>query len=239
MKNRYLKSMQHPPRTHRDPAVWLTTFNDLITLLMVFFVLLFSMGSLDADRFAVFQKGLQNAMGVLEGGMNAPQGMVSDYQRSLLDRDLLEGQNFLKFSRSEGLEAEYTRKGIRITLRDELLFRSGSAKITEEGHRLLNTLAAVIRPMQRHVRIEGHTDDRPISTLRYPSNWELSTARAVNVLTYLLQGDLDPVLLSAAGYGSCRPRVPNDSQDNRALNRRVEIILGQTVSEPNAQTDWR
>ena len=224
------RSCKKGPSSHpvpQSPVPWLTTFNDLITLLMVFFVLLFSMGSLDKDRFTLFQEGLQNAMGVLEGGMNAFQGVVSDDRHSSADPESQNGESFQKISRTEGIEAEYSRKGIRITLRDELLFRSGSALITEEGLRLLTDLCDILKPMQRRIRIEGHTDDRPIATLRYPSNWELSTARAVSVLTHLLvQGGVEPMRLSAAGYGSCKPRVPNDSEKHRALNRRVELIQG-------------
>jgi chemotaxis protein MotB len=233
MKKRLRIPMPSCRQGQDGPKVWLTTFNDLITLLMVFFVLLFSMGSLDAHQFTIFQKGLQNAMGVLDGGKNATQGVVSDVQRSIADLEDASGDSFRKLSHNEGFEAEYTRKGIRITLRDELLFRSGSAKITPEGLQLLSELSTVIKGMQRHVRIEGHTDDRPIATMRYPSNWELSTARAVHVLSCLLQqGGIEPVLLSAAGYGSCKPRVPNDSERLRALNRRVEIILGPTAEGP-------
>jgi chemotaxis protein MotB len=109
-----------------------------------------------------------------------------------------------------------------------LLFQSGSASLTEEGLRLLGQINAVIKPLQRQVRVEGHTDDRPIATTRYPSNWELSAARAIGVVNYFSnQGGMPASRLSAAGYGAFKPRGANDNEVQRAANRRVEIILGQ------------
>ncbi|RJQ84845.1 MAG: flagellar motor protein MotB [Desulfobacteraceae bacterium] len=231
MVNRRLRA--HNEQVPENSASWLTTFNDMVTLLMVFFVLLFSMGSMNADRFKQFVNGLQSAMGVLDEGRHSVEGVIHDRQVSVFDRSMADdaSQSFQALARSEGLEAEYTRKGLRVTLRDELLFRSGSANLTGEGLRLLDEISTIVKPMQRRIRIEGHTDDRSIATLRFPSNWELSTARAVRVATYLIQhGGIEPTLLSAAGYGSSRPRVPNDSEVHRGLNRRVEVILGQTAS---------
>lgn len=221
---------------------WMTTFNDLMTLLMVFFVLLFAMGSLDSQRFHNFQNGLQSAMGVLNEGRHSSEGLISDRQGEVADRPEVEPPvgdppaNFQELTRTQGLEAEYTPKGIRLTLNDQLLFQSGSAALTEDGLRLLESISAVIKPMQRHVRIEGHTDDRPIATSRYPSNWELSTARAIGVVNFFIdQGGIPASFFSAAGYGSFRPRVPNDSEAHRAANRRVDIILGQVdASGPDA-----
>jgi chemotaxis protein MotB len=223
-------SREAPPE---NALSWLTTFNDMITLLMVFFVLLFAMGSLDAGRFAHFVNGLQSAMGILYEGRNSTQGVISDRQLSVADRNMADRslQSFQALAGTEGLEAQYTPKGIMITLRNELLFGSGSADLTQSGLRLLNKISTIVKPMHRRIRIEGHTDNRPIATQRYPSNWELSTARAVRVVTYLIHhGGIEPMLLSAAGYASSKPRVPNDTDAHRALNRRVEIILERTAA---------
>jgi chemotaxis protein MotB len=226
------------PRTDEKapPVAWMTTFNDLMTLMMVFFVLLFAMGNMDTEKFSNFQKQLQSGLGVMHAGRNAGEGVPSLNQDTPTDTDdrspealpdTTQAENLKELSRTQGLEAEYTAKGLRITLSDELLFRSGSANLTEDGLRLLAQLSTVIKPMQRHVRIEGHTDDRPIATPRYPSNWELSAARAIGVVNYFSnQGGIPASLLSAAGYGSLRPRAANDNESHRAMNRRVEIILG-------------
>ena len=132
---------------------------------------------------------------------------------------------------ADGLEAEYSSKGIKLTLNDELLFRSGSARITPQGEDLLRRIGEILQPMKRSIRVEGHTDDRPIATRRYPSNWDLSAARAIEVVKFFNQNiGIAPRLLSAAGYGSLKPKKANDSEANRAANRRVEIVLGRQVN---------
>ena len=224
-----------------DSNCWLTTFNDMITLLMVFFVLLFSMGSLDVERFKHFQNALQSAMGLLEAGRHAPVGIVTD-QPSIPGREAEAGQGASPSGAEQvpaidtrGLEAVYTSDGIHLTLDDKLLFDSGSARLTTGGEALLDRVARIIKPLKRTVRVEGHTDNRPIATSAYPSNWELSTARAVRVVKYLIQpAGIAPQYLAAAGYGDSKPRAPNDTERNMSKNRRVEIILGDCAQFPNA-----
>ncbi len=229
------------PDTH-DSSKWLTTFNDMITLLMVFFVMLFAMGNIDVNRFQHFQNALQSAVGVLYPGQNAPVGIMTE-EPSTPSRILPEDQSATDEAESldglestSGLEAEYTRRGIQLTLNDELLFTSGSARLTRQGIGLLDRVARIIGPLNRLVRVEGHTDNVPISTSRYPSNWELSTERAVQVVKYLQQhGDIPAQNLSAAGYGASKPRAANDSEAGRSKNRRVEIILQQKAASQNVQ----
>ena len=220
---------------------WLTTFNDMITLLMGFFVLLFTMSSLDVKRFKTFQNALQSAMGVMYEGRHAPLGTLSNASSS--DTQIKnenetmarEQQSLSALSETRGLEAEYTPRGIQLTLNDQLLFSSGDAALTIEGKSLLGRVAAIIRPFNRNIRVEGHTDNIPIATVRYPSNWELSTERAIGVVKYLIDpGGILPNRLSAAGYGDSKPRVPNDTAANRSKNRRVEIILGPAILESDA-----
>jgi chemotaxis protein MotB len=226
-QNRFNGEQAAPFRTK-----WLTTFNDMITLLMVFFVLLFSMGSLDLAHFKTFQNALQSAMGVLHPGEHAPIGIISkDGENSAspansadIDEDAGDHMNQLKDT--QGLEAQYTQKGIHLTLDDNLLFNSGSDRLTDQGHDLLDKVVSIIAPLKHYIRVEGHTDNVPIATNRFPSNWELSTARAVRVVKYMQSsGVISPQSLSAAGYGASKPRVANDSEQNRSKNRRVEIIL--------------
>lgn len=203
---------------------WLTIFNDLITLLMVFFVLLFSLGSIDHGRFKNFQNALQGAMGVLYEG-SKPSAEVITTQDSPSGIAGQSGQIDAS-SLNVGLEAEYTPKGIQLILDDSLMFPTGSAQLTAGGMRMLDKVDAIIKPLNRSVRVEGHTDNIPIATARYQSNWELSAARAVSVVKYMIEkGGFAPMRMSAAGYGDSRPRVANDSPADRAKNRRVEIVL--------------
>jgi chemotaxis protein MotB len=225
-----------------DGNRWLTTFNDMITLLMVFFVLLFSMGSLDVRRFKHFQNALQSAMGLLNAGRHAPVGIIAD-QPSIPGRETetaeeaaLSGARPQTDIDTRGLEAEYTPEGIHLTLDDKLLFDSGSARLSTGGEKLLSRVARIIKPLKRTIRVEGHTDSRPITTTAYPDNWELSTARAVSVVKYMIHtAGIAPQYLAAAGYGDSKPRAPNDSEPHMSKNRRVEIILGDCAEFPNLE----
>lgn len=124
------------------------------------------------------------------------------------------------------LEFEETEKGLSILLRNELLFNPGRAEINPEGNLVLNKIGEIVKESRLGVVVEGHTDNVPISTNRFPSNWELSIARAVSVVTYLAEEvGVNPVQLSAVGYGDTKPRVSNDTPENRRKNRRVKFIL--------------
>jgi chemotaxis protein MotB len=203
---------------------WLTIFNDLVTLLMVFFVLLFSLGSIDHGRFKNFQNALQGAMGVLYEGRKPSAGVITAQG----SRSGIAGQSgqIDASSLNAGLEAEYTPKGIQLILDESLMFSTGSAQLTAGGMQMLDKVNTIVKPLNRSVRVEGFTDNIPIATALYQSNWELSAARAVSVVKYMIEkGGFAPIRMSAAGYGDSRPRVANDSPANRARNRRVEIVL--------------
>lgn len=225
---------------------WLTTFNDMITLMMVFFVLLFSMGSLDVNRFKHFQNALQSAMGLLNAGRHAPVGIIVDppsnpgQESAAGEGNPPSGTGPALDVDTHGLEAVYTPDGIHLTLDDKLLFGIGSARLTAGGEALLERVARIIKPLKRTIRVEGHTDNRPIATTDYPSNWELSTARAISVVKYLIHAaGIAPQYLAAAGYGDSRPRAPKDTERDRSKNRRVEIILGDYAEFPGINLEIR
>ncbi|NLY56855.1 MAG: OmpA family protein, partial [Firmicutes bacterium] len=124
------------------------------------------------------------------------------------------------------VEAVLEERGVIIRFRDSVLFDTGRADIRPDGARIIDTIATYLVRIPNHVRIEGHADNVPIRNARYPSNWELSTARATSVIRYLLtKTDISPERLSAAGYGEYRPVAPNDTPENRARNRRVDLVL--------------
>lgn len=224
-------------------AGWLTTFNDLITLLMVFFVLLFTMGSTDKNMMKEFQNALQSGLGVLGAGSKVSV-VVNESQRPIsVDGPLTQGQDETTPGEAEGamdgiddalgelaaepgINVKYEKQGARISFEDALLFDFGKAEINSSGLAFLDKIAALAQEISGLVRVEGYTDNVPIHTYRFPSNWDLSTARAVSVVKYLVEiGKVKPQRLSAVGYGESRPLVPNDSAANRARNRRVEIVL--------------
>jgi chemotaxis protein MotB len=115
-------------------------------------------------------------------------------------------------------------------LLERLLFESGSAELKPEAKAVLDTIAEILKFLPNKIRIEGHTDDRPIRSARFPSNWHLSVARALNTAYYLMSKGVNPEKISIAGYSEYRPIAPNDSEENRAKNRRVDIVIISTQS---------
>ena len=119
-----------------------------------------------------------------------------------------------------------TRRGLVVSLKEAGFFDSGSAVITPSGYQLLNTIVEAMSQYSNPLRVEGHTDNIPISTPLFPTNWELSVSRATNVLRYIQKNyDVDPSKLSAIGYGEFRPAAENTTPEGRSKNRRVDLVL--------------
>ena len=238
------RKIKRPPETNGNSAGWLTTFNDLVTLLMVFFVLLFTMGSMDHRLMKEFQFALQSGLGILEAGSMAsvavqqpltPVAQQGGSTRSIDASTPEDGSVEAKvtmeavleeFAAQRGVNVKYSKDGVQISYEDGLFFNFGKADINPGGTDYLEKLAQAINKLPFAVRVEGHTDNVPIHTSRFPSNWELSIARAVSVVKYFIDvGKINPRRLSAVGYGDSKPLVPNDAPAARAKNRRVEIVL--------------
>lgn len=129
-----------------------------------------------------------------------------------------------------------TRRGLEISLGDDALFQSGEAVLSENSKKILDSIISKIDGLDNEVVIEGHTDDVPINSQKYPSNWELSTSRATNVLKYMIQEK--PELkgtISAAGYADTKPKAKNDTEDGRRKNRRVDIVILKSIDERIAE----
>jgi chemotaxis protein MotB len=117
-----------------------------------------------------------------------------------------------------------------VQLKDKILFASGSARVGKEGQEALTKIADALKTVQgRIVRVEGHTDDVPTGGGQFPTNWELSLARAMAVVRSLQDAGVDPTMLSAAGYGQYQPLVPNDTPEHKSQNRRIEIVLAPSL----------
>jgi len=241
LRNRKIKN---PPETGGNSAGWLTTFNDLVTLLMVFFVLLFTMGSMDHRLMKEFQFALQSGLGILEAGSTAsiavhkpltPMAQQGQSTRSIdaptpedgsVEANVTIEAVLEEFAARRGINVKYSKDGVHISFEDGLFFNFGKADINPSGFDYLEKLTLAIHKLPYAVRVEGHTDNVPIRTKRFPSNWELSIARAVSVVKYFIDvGQINPRRLSAVGYGDSKPLVPNDAPATRARNRRVEIVL--------------
>lgn len=215
---------------------WITTYSDLITLMLAFFVILISFGTFEKGRIVSFVGSFKGAFKILPGGFKTdPGGQVLEPGKEIL-RTFRAGGAIAtqmkgvieKAGLNKGVEFEMTNKGFEVAIIDYLLFglTSGSAAIVPEMKPFLNEMAEIIRQTSYLVSIEGHTDDRPVRSREFPSSWDLSTARAVAILKYLIvEEGISPFRLSAKGFGKYRPLFPNDTEEHRAGNRRVMIYF--------------
>ena len=225
------------PETESGSPAWMTTFGDMMTLLLTFFVLLYSMSSIDVAKFEQAMGSLQGHLGVLSGGraISTQQSLdrgdigqdFSPITTRVLRRAMAEIEAYVEDEGvGQDVSTEMTQRGLVIRFTGQLLFNLGEADIREEGEDVLLRVANIIREVPNDVLVEGHTDNLPINTPEFPSNWELSTARATRVIRYFIENEnIDPDRLSASGYSEYQPLRPNDTPENRAENRRVEIVL--------------
>lgn len=236
------KRKQEPAEPIGAPAPWITSYACLMILMLAFFIVLVSYGTMEKGRIVQFIGSFKGSLNVLPGGVKMEPGEEVVKPSREISMEFSETKGFASkltasarkrgFSRRLGLVV--TTKGIVINLSDYLLFGLdlGKADINPEMKPFLNDLADLIRDTSYLVRIEGHTDDLPIKTKEFPSNWELSTARAVSILKYLIdEGRIPASRLSAAGYGEYRPLFPNDTPEHRAGNRRIMIYLERSELE--------
>jgi chemotaxis protein MotB len=218
---------------------WLITYADLITLLLVFFIVLYAGSQEDSKKFAILAQGLRSAFNnpsnsgaggqsaVFTGSGASDQGGVSQQQQV----DFQAIQSLIQqLSQKKGLgDAIHVREApdeIDIDLTSDLLFPSGGADLRTEAGPALDAVAQAIKDKPNQIRIEGHTDNIPINTVQFNSNWELSAGRATAVLRYLVESDGLPAdHLFAAAYADTHPVADNSSADGRAQNRRAEIVL--------------
>jgi len=222
-----------------SPA-WMTTYSDLMTLLLVFFVMLVTFSSIELSKFRKAMGSLKGALGVLKAEKmmikigEVPPPRTSTEETMYLKKSTIELKRYIALEGlKEVVQLEESSRGLTITISNPVLFDLGKANLKPEVRPLLDKIGEMIKRSRVAVRVEGHTDNLPIRTPQFPSNWELSTTRAVNVLKYFIENcGVEPARLSAVGYGEYHPRVPNDTEVHRAQNRRVTIRIERSHSRP-------
>ena len=199
---------------------WLITFSDVMTLLLIFFVVFF---------FAKLHTADENTNRKdLPAAINLPSPVTSGSITAMAHDVSKEIDNLKHFAdMSDDISIEAIERGMIVTLREKVTFRPGDARLLRESEAILDSVADILKHHASYmIEINGHTDNVPINTPGYPSNWELSVARAASVLKYFInRHGIDPARFSIKGDGEQRPVVANDSPDHRAQNRRVEIKL--------------
>jgi chemotaxis protein MotB len=199
---------------------WLLTYSDMITLLMAFFLVLISISHPDMALFEQLKSGLRSEI-MKEEKVQTPLAEIKKDLDSLLVTERAANK----------VSIDLGKDGITMEFASELLYNAGSADVSKEADAMIEKVAQAVKQVDYYpfkLEVEGHTDNVPISTARFPSNWELSSSRATNIVKMLIQNDLDPNRLKAAGYADTRPIVPNiDSlsgafiPENQARNRRI------------------
>ena len=236
------------PECKQGAPEWMNTYGDMVTLLMCFFVLLFAFSSIDAQKFEAVMISFQGSAGVLEGGKSLseapmifdamPESQTSSEQT--VEQNKLEAlkekvDEYISENQMQAqVDVQLENYGLIIRFKDNVLFDSGSAVIRRESYDILTFLGSLLNSeefVNEQIRVEGHTDNVPIRTMIYPTNWELSANRATNVVKFFIENaGMVPVRLSASGYGEYHPIATNDSSEGRAANRRVDIVVVKTVN---------
>jgi chemotaxis protein MotB len=192
----------------RPAPAWMVSYSDLVTQLLTFFIMLFALSAAATeDQLKKIKEKIDNYV-------------VQNHLEKFVSTKITQ------------------KEGLVITFSEKYMFDSGKADIYPEAKEVIKNIAALLVDEPNRIAIEGHTDNTPINTPEFPSNWELSTKRATNVLKYLLEElKFDPKRLTAAGYGEWHPVAPNDTPENKAKNRRVDLIVRRL--EIDEMREWR
>lgn len=212
---------------------WVMTYADMMSLLLTFFVLIVSFSSLQQSKFKQAAASLQEAFGLMEH----PEAVI-EFQNPVYPDHINESENtdvyyemqeleqvILETGLDSEVEIQLQENGVMFRIQAPFLFGSGLAALRDESRSVLEELSVMFKKFPYQIRIEGHTDSMPINSERFPSNWELSSARAVTVARYFQGLGLPPERIAATGYGEYHPIGDNASADGREKNRRVEIFL--------------
>jgi chemotaxis protein MotB len=235
-----------------EPAPhWMVTFSDMTTLLLTFFVLLFTFAQFDLVKFRMVLGSIQQALGVQrvskKGAFQTYEStpfQMFDYQKldSLIETFYRQTQLYRELKKElekiPGVQILVSERGVIVRAEEKIFFDLGKADLKPESYPFLEKMTELIKKFENYkVAVEGHTDDLPIY-YRFPSNWELSTARASRVVRYFIEKGIPPQRFKAVGYADTKPVVPNTSMENRAQNRRVEFVFSVETHEESYNKEF-
>jgi|APFre7841882793_1041355.scaffolds.fasta_scaffold10610_2 chemotaxis protein MotB len=229
---------------HENAERWLLTYADLITLLLAFFIMMYVFSKKDAQKYDEVASHLKT---IFSGGtglagkgsvtaaspIDMPsKGASSGEIKRQLESELMDSNR--NKPGGENISVLSDERGIVIRVLDKAFFDEGKAELKDGAKGALDKIVPIIKSVDNHVRIEGHTDNVPIKTNEFKSNWELSVRRATEVVRYFVEKrGLPPERISATGYAEYRPIVQNNSPKNKSLNRRIEIIVVKSNEKQN------
>lgn len=197
---------------------WLITYADVITLLLGFFILMLAISDINPVKIVEVTNSTSKNFGTTgvekQVEVLSIQELIDEVNR-IINREKLQDQ----------VEVKATNRGVVVSGKGSTFFNSGEAEVLTKAHMLLKKLGKEINKVPYDVAIEGHTDNIPIRSGKYPSNWELSSARASNIVRFLISSGVKSSKLRAVGFAETVPKVPNNTEFNRAQNRRIEIVF--------------
>lgn len=233
-----MKKRKH--EEHPNHERWLLSYSDFMTLLMILFVVLFAMSNVDKAKFKQLSDSLRVSMGGGKSIVAKEDGVPITVDTKPIENDLTEKaeqakmedlkRQVDKYLEKNGMKADVStqvdERGLVVSLNDTLFFDTGRAEVKPESQKKLIEIAKILNQLNNYMRVEGHTDNVPIKNDQFSSNWQLSCARASNVTELLINSaNIPPQKLSAVGYGEYRPIADNSTEDGKAKNRRVNIII--------------
>ncbi|MFA6012941.1 MAG: flagellar motor protein MotD [Desulfobacteraceae bacterium] len=243
--------MRKKQEEHENHERWLVSYADFITLLFAFFVVMYAISSVNEGKYRVLSNSMVEAFDKKQVGMYTGDSIMEinsdNYETftksdesamgySVLDEkmrgianDILKAMDSLV--KADQVRVKINNRGVTVDINAGVLFETGEAKLGRQSAEILAAVAKKLKKVSNQIAIEGHTDDTPISTSIYPSNWELSSARASSVVRLFIESDVEPSRLTVVGYADQKPVETNLTEKGRARNRRVSVIVESGVSD--------
>lgn len=250
------KRIKRKDESHENQERWLVSYADFITLLFAFFVVMYAVSSVNEGKYHILSSSLVNAFksnnpSSLVSARSAEFSPINNQQSHQVQTDsikLIDNQNFQKAKKQEKMKSmaksilhaleplvkdgqvriTQNALGITVEINASVLFSPGQAKLAESSRLTLQAVAHVIKGHEHEIHVEGHTDNLPIHTESFPSNWELSTARASSVIRLFIENGVEAHRLTAVGYGENRSLETNETPEGRKRNRRVTVMILST-----------
>lgn len=253
-------------REKKGAPGWMVSWSDMTTLLLTFFIVMMSFADIEGKDFFLVLSSFRGALGMFTGGYSLSAGRLEELGQNMMNLPSTEYGSALARSVKKAISmfkpeiatrkvrVSEDERGLVITLSGDAFFDPGSAVLKKGTRDILRKVAKIVNRVENFVRIEGHTDSRPPNitdaTRGYPSNWELSASRSVNVLRYLEEEEsADPKKLSAVAFGEQRPLDDNNTPEGRAYNRRVDVVIlrdkgiikskSRKIERPIPDEEWR
>lgn len=229
-RRRKLVAYQIPESNDQDR--YLITYADLITLLLGLFIILYAISKIDLEKYQQMMNVMENVFGNRTETVQQPTGKNgTSYQGGVENSPMPELKSKLKslintYNYGNSFSLEENERGLTVRIQESIIFPSGSAELNENFKGVLTKLGRILKNIPNDIRIEGHTDNVPINTPQYPSNWHLSVDRALNTAYYLIKDSgMNQDKVSIVGYSEYKPIADNNTAEGRAKNRRVDIVI--------------